>query len=254
MSGKKIRKSLSNLLITICLGVFVYSAYELVSLGLDYYQNRQVLADVQDIYAAQTKASDSSEVEKGEIRKQFKELHKINPDIIGWLAIDKTNINYPILQAENNEHYLYRNYKEEQSRAGSIFMDYRNNVNAYNSNIVLYGHNMKDGSMFHNLRKYTDEEFFSNHRSVYFDTKYESYQAEVFSVYHTTTDFDYIQTHFSTQDEYRQLVNEIKDKSVFQSDVHVNEKDTIITLSTCDYTLDPDEGRFVVHAKISDQE
>ncbi|WP_077302336.1 class B sortase [Virgibacillus pantothenticus] len=253
MSGKKIRKWLSNVVITICIGVFIYSAYELGSLGLDYYHNRQVLADVQDIYATHTNRSETS-AKKGEIRKQFKELHKINSDIVGWLTIDKTKINYPILQADNNEHYLYRNYKEENSRAGSIFMDYRNNVASYNRNIILYGHNMKDGTMFHNLRKYTDKEFFTNHRNVLFDTMYDSYDAEVFSVYHTTTDFDYIQTDFATQNEYKQLVEEIQDKSIFKSDVKVNENDTIITLSTCDYTLDPDEGRFVVHAKISKQE
>lgn len=84
------------------MGFFIYSAYELGSLRLDYYHNRQVLADVQDIYATHTNRSDTS-AEKGEIRKQFKELHKINSDIVGWLTIDKTKINYPILQADNNE-------------------------------------------------------------------------------------------------------------------------------------------------------
>lgn len=241
------KKGISKIITIVCLGVFIYSVFELSSIFMVYYHNHQILADVQQIYH---EYETEEEVEVGEIRQQFIELKDINPDILGWISIEGTKINYPILQAENNDYYLYRNYEREDSKAGSIFMDYRNDVESYNSNIILYGHRMKDNSMFNSLKKFLDEDFFHNHDTIYFDTMYESYDAEVFAVYNTTTDFDYIQTDFDSKEEYGLLLEEIKEKSQYQSDVEVSIEDQIITLSTCDYLLDPNKGRLVVHAKL----
>ncbi len=248
---KKNKKRFSNLLTIICIAVFGYSLYILGGIGLDYYHNHQVLAEAQDIYH-----SFENETEKpvNGVREQFTALHDINPEIVGWISIDDTKINYPILQSENNTDYLDRNYKGEESRAGSIFMDYRNHVAFGNRNMILYGHDMKDGSMFRHLEKFTEEDFYHNHPEIYYDTLYDSFDAEVFAVYYTTTDFDYIQTDFTSVDEYGSLLNEIKARSMFESDIDIDENDQILTLSTCDYTLDPDEGRLVVHAKMVEKE
>lgn len=189
-------------------------------------------------------------INEGEVREQFNELKEVNHDILGWITVDNTKINYPILQSEDNEYYLTRNYEREESIAGSVFMDYRNDITDYNSNIILYAHWMKDDSMFNGLDKFLDEDFFYNHEAIYFDTMYESYQAEVFSVYNTTTDFNYIQTEFDHQHEYGSLLTEIKQKSKYDTDIELGMEDQIITLSTCDYMLDPDKGRLVVHAKL----
>ncbi|MEI3613206.1 class B sortase [Pseudogracilibacillus sp. SO30301A] len=250
--SNRIKKGISRLFTFVCLTVFIYSIYSLSDIGLDYYHNRQVLAEVQQIYQQVDKEETNGN--KTEVRKQFHELHEINPDIVGWITIDDTIINYPIVQTNDNEYYLTRNYKKEESRAGSIFMDYRNELLSDNQNIVLYGHRMKDETMFNQLTKYLDKDFFTNHSKVYFDTLYDGYDAEVFSVYYTTTDFDYIQTEFESKDEYKLLLEEIHEKSIYQTDVKVTENDQIITLSTCDYTIDPDEGRLVVHAKLVERE
>ncbi|MBO1004060.1 class B sortase [Pseudogracilibacillus auburnensis] len=248
----RIKKRISRFFTLVCLIVFIYSIYALSDIGLDYYHNRQVLAEVQQIYHSFDQEEEI--IDPLEVRKQFNELHEINSEIVGWIAIDDTKINYPILQAENNDYYLTRNYKGEESRAGSIFMDYRNELQLDNQNIVLYGHRMKDETMFNQLTKYVDKDFFTHHSKVYFDTLYGSYDAEVFAVYYTTTDFDYIQTEFESRDEYKSLLEEIHEKSIYQTDVSVSEDDQMITLSTCDYTLDPDEGRLVVHAKLVEKE
>jgi len=129
-------------------------------------------------------------------------------------------------------------------------MDYRNNVEEENRNTIVYGHRMKDDTMFNSLTNYLDEEFFKEHQTINYDTMYGSYDAEVFAAYYTTTDFDYIQTDFDSNEEYAGFLNEVEDKSEIQADFDVNADDQIVTLSTCDYTLDPDEGRLVVHAKI----
>ena len=244
----RIKKTFSRMITIVCLTVFVYSIYALGSIFYDYYHNRQVLAEVQDIY--DSLEIPEEEVSYGDFRSQFFDLHKINPDIVGWITVEGTIINYPILQTKDNDYYLNRNYKGEDSRAGSIFMDYRNNVEEENRNTIVYGHRMKDDTMFNSLTNYLDEEFFKAHQTINYDTMYGSYDAEVFAAYYTTTDFDYIQTDFESDEEYASFLNEVEDKSEIEADFDVNADDQIVTLSTCDYTLDPDKGRLVVHAKI----
>lgn len=249
----RFKTMLSRAITIVSIVVFVYSAYKLGSAGLEYRHNRQVLKDVQEIYE-ELDVAETETGTTGEIRPQFLELHTINPDIVGWITIDDTKINYPILQGADNDYYLNRNYKNESSVAGSIFMDYRIDLENNNPNTVIYGHRMKDDTMFNSLTKYADKEFFDAHQTVYYDTLYGSYDAEVFAVYYTTTDFYYIQTDFASKDEFGTLLDNIQEKSMYQTDVQLDEDDQIITLSTCDYTLDPDRGRLVVHAKLVDKQ
>lgn len=247
-----LKKFMSRVFTIVCLAVFIYSAYSLVSIFMGYHKNRQVLADAQEIYYdfSDVEIAEEEEIVEGEIRPQFADLQSINSEIRGWISIEDTQINYPILQAENNEDYLNRNYKGDKSIAGSIFMDYRIDIGAHNLNTILYGHRMKDGSMFEELNKFLEKDFFDNHKVVKFDTLYESYDAEIFAVYKTTTDFDYIQTNFTSDEDYGLLLDEIRENSLYHSDIKINEDDQILTLSTCDYELDPREGRLVVHAKL----
>ncbi|QBP94144.1 class B sortase [Bacillus mycoides] len=250
MSSKKERKKNSffqRILTVVFLGTFFYSVYELGDIFMDYYENRKVMAEAQNIYE---KSPMEEQSQDGEVRKQFKVLQQINQEIVGWITMDDTQINYPIVQAKDNDYYLFRNYKGEDMRAGSIFMDYRNDVKSQNRNTILYGHRMKDGSMFGSLKKMLDEDFFMSHRKLYYDTLFEGYDLEVFSVYTTTTDFYYIETDFSSDTEYTSFLEKIQEKSLYKTDTKVTESDQIVTLSTCDYALDLEAGRLVVHAKL----
>ncbi|MDP7977350.1 class B sortase [Bacillus multifaciens] len=239
-----------RLLTIIFLGIFFYSIYELGGIFMDYYENRKVMAEAQAIYHRNEGETNSTE---GKIRSQFNSLREINPEIVGWVTVDDTHINYPIVQAKDNDYYLYRNYKKEDMRAGSIFMDYRNQVSSSNQNTILYGHRMKDGSMFGNLKKFLDEDFFKSHPKFYYDTLYEGYDVEVFSIYTTTTDFYYIQTDFANDDEYANFLQNIQEKSLYKSNTTVTADDQIITLSTCDYAVHSTAGRLVLHAKLMKQ-
>ena len=100
----------------ICVAVFLYSLYVLGGIGLDYYHNSKVLAEAQDLYDVSFTQTENS----NKVREQFVELHEINEDIVGWIAIDDTKINYPVLQAPDNDYYLDKNYKRDETRAGSI--------------------------------------------------------------------------------------------------------------------------------------
>ena len=247
------RKIVSRAITIGCIAVFIYSAYTLFGIFMGYHQNRQVLAEAQEIYYEFIQ-EDEEDLKEGEIRPQFIDLQEVNPDIMGWVSIEGTQINYPILQSTTNEAYLNQNYKGDYAAAGSIFMDYRLDIQSDSRNTILYGHRMKDGSMFEGLTKYLDKEFFDNHQVVKFDTLYGSYDAEIFAVYQTTTDFDYIQTDFTSDEEYSLLLDEIRKNSQYHTDIELNSDDQILTLSTCDYVLDPDQGRLVVHAKIIPKE
>lgn len=253
MAKKKkrpIQKFISSLVTIVCLAVFIYASSGLFNAFMDYYNNRKMMNEVQDLYYEMESMDNTPTTESNGIRSGFDELLKQNEDVVGWITIDGTQVDYPILHSSDNVEYLTENYYGNQSRAGSIFMDYRNDIMSSDLNTVIYGHRMKDGSMFQQLTKYLDQDFFETHQTFEYDTLYESYEAEIFAVYQTLTEFNYIETDFSSEEEYEELLAEIQSRSLFQTDIEVNADDQIITLSTCDYKLDADDGRLVVHAKL----
>ncbi|NOU94523.1 class B sortase [Paenibacillus sp. LMG 31456] len=249
------------------LGVFLFSFIELSSVAMGYFENRKALTEAQSVYysslegteqdaasEAAIKVEDKSDTRPLTVRPSFHGLLTVNPDITGWLKIADTLIDYPIVRAEDNEYYLSRNYKREDAKAGSIFMDFRNDVTTDSSNTILYGHRMKDGSMFGDLKKYMNRDFFETHRRISYDTLYASYDVEVFSVYYTTTDFNYIETEFSGPEDRLQFYDSIRQRSMYKSEDTLTEQDRLLTLSTCDYTLDPNEGRLVVHGRLVEKQ
>lgn len=149
---KRGKRVWQRMLTIVCLGVFIYSGS---AIGLElfgYYQNRQVLAKAQTMYGHEKGMNENRE--PGTIRTSFDELRKVNDDIVGWINMKDTMIQYPIVQSSDNAFYLTRNYLKNDTRAGSIFMDYRNDVLQESPNTVVYGHRMRDGSMFAGLTNY----------------------------------------------------------------------------------------------------
>ncbi|MDR2903720.1 MAG: class B sortase [Clostridiales bacterium] len=171
-----------------------------------------------------------------------------NDDIIGFLSIEGTNIEYPVLQTDNNEFYLNHGLDKAYSAAGSLFLDYENDSAKEDKNTIVYGHNMNADIMFHSLRKYTDKEFFDTHRYITFNTLYASNTWEIFSFYRATADFYYIQAIFRDEDEFGALLEGMVARSMHESDVSVTKEDRVLTLSTC--TNETDGTFFVVNAKL----
>jgi sortase B len=277
------KKAYYQIAILLCLGVIIYCLVSLYSLFISYYGNRIVAEEIRQIYNSGmmeqmephgnpsdkpngspsdrpngnpsdrlngNKSNNLPSNRRGNTRPQFHALLDINADITGWVKIDGTLVDYPILQAEDNDYYLQRNYKREEKRAGSIFMDFRNQLTVDNRNTILYGHDMKDGSMFGSLKRYLQADFFNTYPSISYDTLYESYDAEIFSVYYTTTDVNYIQTDFPDDEAYFSFLLNARERSLYKTDMILTSADLILTLSTCDYTLDAEEGRLVVQAKL----
>jgi len=177
-------------------------------------------------------------------------LLAVNKNIVGWISIDGTKLNNPILQSNNNDFYLNHNFKDRESRAGSVFMDYRNDVHAINRNTILYGHAMKNDTMFGSLKNYLKQDYADQYPIIYLDTLYEGYDIEVFAAYETTIDFYYIETEFDSDESFQTFLHDIQARSVIDMNVDVGPEDKILTLSTCKDAVLSDDHRFVVQGKL----
>lgn len=242
----KIKSFLGKSLTVVVLGVFLFSGWKI---GTELYENNHNRTILDDAKAVYTKEVTTTHV-NGEVRDELKSLQKLNKDMAGWLTIADTEIDYPILQSTDNDYYLHHNYKNEKARAGSIFKDYRNTNEFLDKNTIIYGHNMKDGSMFADLRKYLDKDFFKAHPTFSYESGLANYKVEIFSVYETTTDFYYIETDFPGKQDFADYLEKVKQQSIYKSNVKVSSKDRIITLSTCDTEKDYEKGRMVIQGKL----
>ncbi|MBF2611387.1 class B sortase [Listeria welshimeri] len=242
----KIKSFLGKSLTVVVLGVFLFSGWKI---GTELYENNHNRTILDDAKAVYTKEVTTTHV-NGEVRDELKSLQKLNKDMAGWLTIADTEIDYPILQSTDNDYYLHHNYKNEKARAGSIFKDYRNTNEFLDKNTIIYGHNMKDGSMFADLRKYLDKDFFKAHPTFSYESGLSNYKVEIFSVYETTTDFYYIETDFPGKQDFDDYLEKVQQQSIYKSNVKVSSKDRIITLSTCDTEKDYEKGRMVIQGKL----
>jgi len=188
------------------------------------------------------------------ILPEFTEVYEKNREFIGWLTIPDTIIDYPVMQGKDNEYYLNHDFYGEEKKHGSLFLDYKNDVLLPDSNLIIYGHNMKDGTMFSALRKYKNQSFYEAHKVISFHTIYEKAQYEIVSVFLSKVylknedTFKYYQfIKASNQEEFDKFYTNIKEMSLYDTGNEAQYGDTFLTLSTCDYTTE--DGRLVVVAK-----
>lgn len=175
-------------------------------------------------------------------------LISLNPETVGWLKVNNTNIDYPVVQSTNNKYYLDHNFNFEEDRDGWVFMDYRNNPVELSKNTIIYAHNRYySGVMFGTLYKAYHSSWYNNkdNMTITFDTLYGNHTWKIFSIYKTTVTSDYLQVNFSDDKEWNEFINMLKGRSVKDFGVNVKASDKIITLSTCAETR---SKRLVVHA------
>lgn len=172
-------------------------------------------------------------------------LESLNPDFTLWFYIDGTDISYPVMYSGDNDMYLKRDFYKQSNISGSLFIDYRNTQ--IKGNTIIYGHNMKNGTMFGELRRYSDEVFFKQHTMIYTYSEDQIIAWKIFSAYPTNIFNNYIKTSFSSKDAYLKFLNKLQEDSLHQTDIVLTENDDILTLSTC-RNGEGNNGRFVVHA------
>lgn len=182
------------------------------------------------------------------IDADFNELKQINKEVRGWIQVNGTNINYPYVQASDNDFYLNHSFDKSSNGAGWIFMDYRNNPQEFDKNTIIYGHGRSNTSMFGTLKNILKSSWFkdSNNYVIKLATEQENSLWEVFSVYKIPTTSDYLQIKFSSDEEFQNFANKLIERSAYNFNTPVNSTDKIITLSTCWN----DEEKVVMHAKL----
>lgn len=183
-------------------------------------------------------------------KKSYDELKKINSDTVGWLKVNNTKIDYPVVQTNNNEYYLNYSFNKTKTISGWIFVDYRNNMDNISKNTIIYGHSMlNNGSMFTTLTKALDKTWQSKNSNltINFSIKGKEIKWKIFSVYMINDTSDYLFVDFNDNNEFIEFISKLKNRSVKNFNIEVNENDKILTLSTC---YKNDKTRLVVHAKM----
>lgn len=178
----------------------------------------------------------------------FKKLKSENSDVVAYIKVNNTNIEYPIVKTSNNNFYLNHSFDKSKNSRGWIFADYKNKFDDTDKNIVIYGHNMRDESMFGSLKNILNEEWYNNaeNMNITFLTEKGNYIYKVFSIYKIESEDYYIKTNFKNDEDYEKFLNTIKNRSIKNFDINLNINDKIITLSTC---ANNNKYRIVLHAK-----
>lgn len=261
----KKRERIRRLVMVLCLCVagscFVYlGIYNYQTSRLDAYADAQRrLIGTTGIVAEQPPQTvvihyDNQEIVVPDVLDDYKTLYTLNKNLIGWVKIDDTYIDYPVLQTTNNDYYLDHNFDQQQDKNGSIFLDMDCSILPRTDNLIIYGHHMQSGRMFGQLNKYSSESFYEEHKYIQFDTIYEKGTYEIMYVFRSRIYeeseivFKYYQFINATSEiEFNSYMREMAEMSLYDTGVTAEYGDELLTLSTCDYYTD--YGRFVVVAK-----
>lgn len=220
----------------ILIAVLIYSGYNIYEKLSEYNKANSVYNEIRQI-------NNDSNNDKSDINEK---LFNINKDFVFWIKLDNTNIDYPVVQGKDNNYYLNKDFYGKDSSSGAIFMDSCNDFDS-DKNVVLYGHNMKNKTMFSQIERFKDEYFWNENNKIriFKDSKELIY--EVFSVYVAKSSDDYLRKNFDKEEDFTEYINEVKSKSLYSSNVTVHVTDKIITLSTCSYEFK--NARTVVYGK-----
>ncbi|MEE0929216.1 MAG: competence/damage-inducible protein A [Acutalibacteraceae bacterium] len=239
------------------IGLIVSSVFFVTNFTFESTQ-RGLIEDARDNFEYET--VDRNDDTK--IYTAFEQLLSKNPDIKGWISISNTNIDNPVYQTDNNDYYLTHNMNKDKSRYGALYFDCGNTISAEGNskNLTIYGHNMRDKSMFGTLSKYRSLKFYKNNPIVNLKTLYDQQRYIVFAVIITNATpeddngylYNFTKSDFASDEEFNAWINEAKERSLIDTGITVTPDDNIITLSTCCY--DFDNARFVVMAKSINEE
>lgn len=248
-TSEKIRKIIFLVAFVMLIATMVY----LVRYFAEGWRQNQINNEA----AAVWDSSDSMQKNADGIFIGFESLMAANSDIKAWLKVDGTNINNPVYQTTNNDYYIDHNMNRQESRYGALFIDQNAIIGREknNQNVVIYGHHMRDGTMFGPLKSYLQLDFYKQHSVIDFTTLYREGKYKVFAVFITNADpkddngstFNYRITDFASEESFLSWIDEVRMRSIINTDVDVQGNDEILTLSTCTYEFH--DARLVVMAR-----
>lgn len=242
----------------IAIVVFLGSAFYIIKYYYEGYKSEQSVEDLKSLIVDED-GNVSIEEEGGETEKaedsmhaKFAKLIEKNSDFIGWLEIPDTGINYPVMYTPNDpEFYLRKNFDKEYELSGTPFVDGACSMEPASDNIIIHGHNMKNGNVFHEMEDYKDDSFFKEHKTFKFDTIYGPGEYEIFAVIlskaytEEANSFKYYEfVNAAGQSEFDTFVNTVRSMSLYETGVKPQYGDKLVTLSTCEYSQE--DGRMAI--------
>lgn len=247
------KKILFNCIFVVCIATFIISSINLLNYFVTERQQNAIITETQQIWNEAVSKNENGT----DLNAVFDPLLKINPDTMAWINVPNTKINNPICQTDNNDYYIDHNFKKEKSRYGTLFFDHRDIISAEGSskNLVIYGHNMKDGNMFADLLKYKNLSFYKQNPTFTLTTRFTQSEYRVFSVFLINSKpeddngylYNFLRNNFVDDDSFNEWIKEARKRSLIGTTVNVDEGDEILTLVTCAY--DFKDARLVVMAR-----
>ena len=244
--NKKYKKAILNLILyIILLSILIYSGIKIFKWYKDKTNNNKIVEQIKSTVIVEENNEDGNE---NGYTVDFNKLKEQNNETIAWLKINNTNVEYPVVKGTNNSFYLNHSFDKSKNSAGWIFADYKNKFDNTDKNIVIYGHNMRDGSMFGSMLNILDAKWYENEENtnITLYTENEKCIYKVFSIYKIESEDYYIKTEFSDDNNFEQFVNTIKKRSIKEFNTDVSKDDNILTVSTC---ANNNKYRVVLHAK-----
>lgn len=249
MHAKKRTKGnwILNILTVICAAVLLFALYQLGSWYLGARSEQNEIQDLRDQLPEQTEAEETRTPYEA-----YAPLYDANPDMVGWLSIEGTNIDYPVMYTPDDpEKYLHLNFEGEYASCGLLFTAANASFSPRSDNITIYGHNMHDGSMFHDLKNYRYKDYWLEHETVEFDTRWEygTYQifAAILTDVNSAESWDYYNfAEAASAEDFDAFVAVCKDKALYDTGITPQYGDELLLLSTCDYYTE--NGRMLVVA------
>ncbi|MCI8274928.1 MAG: class B sortase [Lachnospiraceae bacterium] len=259
---KKRSRRIQAVIFIIALAVFLFSGYQLLKIYLEYKKGSdeyeklageaaRILSEAEDGQALEDGSSAGNGGGQSETGPfPWEELDALmrgeNEDYVGWITIPDTQIDYPIVQFTDNDYYLAHTFEGTENAAGTLFVDSNIPEGMEGKNVIVYGHNMKNGSMFAGLKKYREDDFYEGHKTFRVNTKTGFYTYEIFAVTVVSPDSDTYTLDFADDAQFLDYIASMQERSLHNTGVTVEAGDKIITLSTC---VNKNVDRLVVQAK-----
>lgn len=234
MAGqRKTKKQIfSNIVLVLAVGVFIFSGCKLLGIFLEYRKGTREYENIQKIVIKEKTASDSDE---SAFFVDFEKLKGINPDVAAWLRFDEpAQISYPVVKGSDNNQYLHTTFEGQKNAAGALFMDYEDEKDFSDRNVFIYGHNMKNGSMFGKLREYKNQAFCEANPYFYIytpDGKEVTYQVFAVSIVKDTSES--YQKWYADDEAFLNYIKYVRENVLYPTEVEVGADSQIISLSTC---------------------
>lgn len=240
---KKNKNFLNGIIYLILIGLLIYSGVKIFKWNKENSNNNNITDKINEAVTVE-KNSEGKE----DFNINFNMLKKQNEDTVAWIKVNNTNVKYPVVKAKDNSFYLTHSFDKSNNSAGWIFADYKNKFDDTDKNIVIYGHNRRDGSMFSSLKNVLNPNWYNNdlNRNILLYTENGEYNYEIFSIYKIESEDYYIKTEFNDENDFEDFLNTITKRSVQDFGVNVSKDDSILTLSTC---ANNNKYRVVIHAK-----